>query len=87
MPTPEPLAALPNHPVALVYLEETEQVYQVEMVNTVSVGPGYQLTSLPFFAKHVALHDVVSVETDEGVHYFEELIVILVVKRKAKADK
>jgi hypothetical protein len=75
MPALEPLVALPNHPVTLVYLEETEQAYQVETVDTVRVGPGYRISSIPFFAKHVALHDVVSVETDEGVHYFEELLV------------
>jgi hypothetical protein len=73
MPALEP-AAPSIHPVALVYLEETEPAYQVEMVNTVRVGQGYELTSIPFFAKHVALHDVVSVETDEGVHYFEDLL-------------
>lgn len=67
-------APLPVHPVALVYLEETEPAYHVEMVDTVREEDGYRLTSIPFFAKHVALNDVVSVENDEGVHYFEDLL-------------
>ncbi|WP_044001762.1 DUF4265 domain-containing protein [Hymenobacter swuensis] len=45
------------------------------MVDTVQVGLGYSLSSIPFFAKHIALYDVVSVETDEGVHYFEHILV------------
>ena len=32
------------------------------------------MTSIPFFAKHVALNDIIAVETDEGIHYFEELL-------------
>jgi hypothetical protein len=63
------------HPVALVYAEETEPpTYQVEMVDAVREEGGYRLASIPFFAKHIALNDVIAVETHEGVHYFEELL-------------
>lgn len=65
---------VPVHTVALVYLEETEPSYQIELVDTILVDLGYQLTSIPFFANHVALYDIISVETEEGVHYFEELV-------------
>jgi hypothetical protein len=69
-----PALPLPIHPVALVYLEETEPSYQIELVDTIQVERGYQLTSIPFFAKHVALLDIISVETEEGIHYFEEIV-------------
>ena len=66
---------LPVHPVALVYLEETENTYQIEMVGTVRSEDGFQVTTIPFFAKHLALNDIISVEDDEGVHYFEDILV------------
>ena len=75
MHTEQTRAASLIHPVALVYLEETEPAYQIEMVDTVLVEGGYQITTIPFFAKHLALNDIISVENDEGVHYFEDLLV------------
>jgi hypothetical protein len=65
---------LPIHSVALVYLEETEPSYQTELVDTTQVDRGYQLTSIPFFAKHLALHDIISVETEAGIHYFDDIV-------------
>ena len=56
MDTEQAPSALPIHPVALVYLEETEPAYQIEMVDTVLVEGGYQVTTIPFFAKHLALN-------------------------------
>jgi hypothetical protein len=70
-----PALPLPIHPVALVYLDEPEPSYQTELVNTIQVERGYQLTSIPFFAKHLALHDIISVETEEGIHYFDDIVV------------
>lgn len=70
-----PSAAKPVHTIALVYLEETEHTYLTEMVEAVPEGEGYRLTTIPFFAKHLALHDLIAVEEEEGVHYFEELLV------------
>ena len=75
MDTEQAHAPLPVHPVALVYLEETEPAYQIEMVDTVRVEDGYRVTTIPFFAKHLALNDIISVENDEGVHYFEDILV------------
>ncbi|UOQ70830.1 DUF4265 domain-containing protein [Hymenobacter cellulosilyticus] len=63
------------HNVALVYLEEIDKEYKVEMVDTVEVDEGYKLVSIPFFAKHLALHDIVTVENEDGVHYFDDIIV------------
>ena len=75
MYTEQTRAASLIHPVALVYLEETENAYQIEMVDTVRVEDGYRVTTIPFFAKHLALNDIISVENDEGVHYFEDILV------------
>lgn len=75
MDTEQAHYTLSVHPVALVYLEETEPAYQVEMVDTVRVENGYRVTTIPFFAKHLALDDIISVENDEGVHYFEDILV------------
>ncbi|MCB2376957.1 DUF4265 domain-containing protein [Hymenobacter sp. BT635] len=63
------------HNVALVYLEEVDQEYKVEMVDTVKVAEGYKLVSIPFFAKHLALDDVVAVENEDGIHYFDDIII------------
>ena len=63
------------HKIALVYLEETEGEYKVEMVNANrSANNLYQITSAPFFAKHLAVNDCVTVEDEDGTHFFDSLI-------------
>lgn len=62
------------HNIALTYLEEIDNVYQVEMVNAEKEGDYYRLISPPFFAKHLAVGDLIEVEDEDGVHHFEDLI-------------
>ncbi|TGE28644.1 DUF4265 domain-containing protein [Hymenobacter metallicola] len=62
------------HTISLVYLEEIDQEYRIETVDAEYVEDGYRLISIPFFAKHLALGDVISVETEDGIHYFEDII-------------
>ena len=64
----------PVHPVALVYLEEIDKEYKIEVVDSIKSRNGtYEIISVPFFAKHLAIGDLVTVENDEGVHYFDSI--------------
>jgi len=62
------------HKVALVYLEEIENEYQIEMIDAAKEGEYYKVASTPFFAKHLAVGDLIAVEDEEGVHYFDDLV-------------
>lgn len=48
------------HSIALVYLEEIENEYQVEMVDVEKEGEYFKLSAPPFFAKHLAVGDLVA---------------------------
>jgi hypothetical protein len=62
------------HNIALVYLEEIENIYQTEMVDAQKEGDHYRMVAPPFFAKNLAIGDLIAVEDDDGVHYFDDLI-------------
>ena len=62
------------HDIALVYLEEIEKEYLTEMVKAEKIGDYYRIASIPFFAKHLAIGDLISVDTEDGVHYFDDII-------------
>lgn len=59
--------------ILLTYKDETE--YKVERVWATKLGNYYRIDNIPFFAKNVALGDVVSVEEDESKDlFFDRLI-------------
>lgn len=59
--------------VLLTYEDESE--YKVESVWATKVGDYYKIDNIPFFAKNVALGDIVSVEEDdEKALYFDKLV-------------
>ena len=63
--------------IRLVYpsLEDPNE-YEVESVWTKKVGNTFEIDNIPFFAKNIALGDVVSCEWDDDdmSYYFDELI-------------
>lgn len=63
--------------IALVYqsLSNSEE-YEVETVWANKKDEFYQVDNIPFFAKNIALGDIISVEFDkeEDTYYFDELI-------------
>ena len=62
------------HNIALVYLEEIENIYQTEMIDAEKEGDYYRIIAPPFFAKNIAIGDLIAVEDEDGVHYFDDLI-------------
>jgi hypothetical protein len=62
------------HQIALVYLEEIVKQYEVEMVSALKEEKGYRICSIPFFAKHLAIGDLVTTDDEGGVHYFEDIL-------------
>jgi hypothetical protein len=81
------------HDIALVYLEEIEKEYLTEMVKAEKVGEYYRIATIPFFAKHLAIGDLISVDTEDGVHYFDDIIeksgnttIRIIIKDKIKAQ-
>ncbi|MBK6840597.1 MAG: DUF4265 domain-containing protein [Bacteroidetes bacterium] len=56
----------------LVY--DDEGTYKIESVWATKVGENYKIVNIPFFAKNLALGDIVSVEKDNGDLYFDTLI-------------
>lgn len=62
------------HKVALVYHEEIDNEYQIEMIDATKEGEHYRVASTPFFSKHLAVGDLIAVDDEDGVHYFDDLI-------------
>jgi hypothetical protein len=58
----------------LLTYKDDEGEYQIESVWASRKGDYYEINNIPFFAKNIALGDLVSVEEDEGALYFKELI-------------
>ena len=59
--------------ILLTYKDDDGE-YQIESVWASREGDFYQIKNIPFFAKNVALDDIVSVKEDGGALYFKELI-------------
>jgi hypothetical protein len=59
--------------VHLVYIDLEENI-QTESVWAEKVGDNYKILNVPFFAPNIAYGDIVKVETDDGVLYFDELL-------------
>jgi hypothetical protein len=62
------------HKIALVYHEEIDDQYQIEMIDATKEGEYFRVASTPFFAKHLAIGDLIAVDDEDGVHYFDDLI-------------
>jgi hypothetical protein len=58
----------------LLTFKDDEGNYQIESVWATKQGEYYRIDNIPFSAPNIALHDVVSVEEDDGALYFDELI-------------
>jgi hypothetical protein len=58
----------------LLTYKDAKGEYQIESVWASRKGDYYEINNIPFFAKNIALGDLVSVEEDEGALYFKELI-------------
>lgn len=54
----------PNHVKVRFYIEQEDGTFEVESVWAVPDGKGYRLDNVPFFARSVALNDVVSAEAE-----------------------
>ena len=59
--------------VVLVY-KDIEGKIAEESVWVQSSGENYKIDNIPFYAPNLALNDIISVEDDEGILYFDELI-------------
>jgi glutamate mutase epsilon subunit len=59
--------------VNLVY-KDFEGNIQIERVWAEKNGENYRIVNVPFFASNIAYGDIVSVEDDNGMLYFDELI-------------
>ena len=62
------------HQIALIYLEEIDKQYEVEMVSALKEENGYRICSIPFFAKHLAIGDLVAIDDEGGIHYFDDIL-------------
>lgn len=62
------------HQIALVYLQEIDNQHEVEMVSALKEARGYRICSIPFFAKNLAIGDLVATDDEDGVHYFDDLL-------------
>lgn len=59
--------------VVLVYRDLEGRISE-ESIWVQPVGINYKIDNIPFYAPNLALNDVISVENDEGILYFDELI-------------
>jgi len=59
--------------ILLVY-KDYEDNTQIESIQAEQEGEFYRIKNIPFFAPNISYNDLVSVENDNGVFYFEELI-------------
>ncbi|MCC6281548.1 MAG: DUF4265 domain-containing protein [Saprospiraceae bacterium] len=59
--------------VVLTYRDVSGNV-AVESIWAEPIGMHYKVDNIPFFAPNIALNDIISVEKEEGVLHFEELI-------------
>ncbi|HEY9007374.1 MAG TPA: DUF4265 domain-containing protein [Ohtaekwangia sp.] len=62
------------HDIALVYVEEIDKEYQTEMVKAEKVGDYYRIPTFLFSQKHLAIGDLISVETEDSIHYVDDII-------------
>ncbi|TKG90717.1 DUF4265 domain-containing protein [Puteibacter caeruleilacunae] len=58
----------------VLLLYEEGGSYKIESVWATKIGENYRIDNVPFFAKNIALDDIVSVENDNGELYFDSLI-------------
>lgn len=58
----------------LLTYKDDEDNFHIESVWTTKEGNYYRIKNIPFFAPNIALDDLVSVNEEDGVLYFEELI-------------
>lgn len=60
--------------ITLVYRDIEGNIAE-ELLWSIKLKNGfYKIDNIPFFAPNIALGDIISVEEDEGVLYFDELI-------------
>jgi hypothetical protein len=62
-----------EHKVLLVY-KDLEENIQTESVWAEKVGDNYKVLNIPFFAPNLAYGDIIKVEDDDGILYFDELV-------------
>jgi hypothetical protein len=58
--------------ILLTYKED--EAYKIESVWATKINENYRIDNIPFFAKNIALGDIISVEDDNGELYFDRLI-------------
>ena len=58
----------------VLFIYEDEGQYKIESIWASKVGKYYRIENIPFFIKNIALGDLVAVESDGGVLYFDSLI-------------
>jgi len=64
-----------NHVKVLFEVENADERVEIESVWAVPVENGYQIDNVPFYAKEVAYHDIVSAEPNEdGMLHFTCLV-------------
>lgn len=60
--------------VLFVYKIDEESPYEIESLWAKKKGDYYEIKNIPFMAKNIAWGDLISVEKDEDVLYFDKLI-------------
>jgi hypothetical protein len=58
----------------LLTFKDDKGNYQTESVWATKQGEYYRIDNIPFLAPNIAFHDIVSVEEDDGVLYFDDLV-------------
>lgn len=58
----------------LLTFKDDEGTYQTESVWATKQGEYYRIDNIPFLASNIGLHDIVSVEEEDGALYFDELV-------------
>jgi hypothetical protein len=59
--------------ILLTYKDDNNN-YQIETVWATKEGLYYRINNIPFFASNITLNDIVDVEEENGVLYFEKLV-------------
>ena len=59
--------------VVLVYKDIEGEIAE-ETIWVERVGKNFKVDNIPFYAPNIAVNDIISVENDDGILYFDELV-------------
>ena len=60
--------------IKFVYQIDEDSPFEIESLWADKIGEYYQIDNIPFFAKNIAVGDIVSIEEDGGELFFDALV-------------